>query len=650
MSISFTWPASSGSSCSLTAVDFPVFIGSEETAIQLLGGEKRVSEWIQKEESTVGLFLRPGDPMSHEVKGKRMETNNFLIRVPRPRLPSSSSSSSSSSSEVLIPELVPPTFEGVISKTYVFDGMADFSFLPTGIPVSIDGKFVKSFLDGMESIEGSTVSSSTEPVVGSLSAAESHWRHLSQNEGNSSSMIPRIVANAQDSAVASSSFSWVERLNRHLNLSPVNFSNTDVPKEYTYTGASVEQTSQVVEKRLVHRESFSLKRAYYDFENDKPVPSEPLLVSQALFNTDYSLEEIIRKLKDAFMLRPVWTLSSLGIYLLMDMRIFRMQLPAVAYFVRGGCFRNMWIRLGFDPRLDSSSRLFLMAECRIPVHIWKLIPEGDTQSQPQTADSKTAPSKSEKTPITLKTTKGVSAMKGSRASSSSKSKSVAWAAANQGTDVSNVNEENEVSNKNEEKKEDIDGDVRVSGSGSENEGALDEEIAAGSLELSVPVEGAPWPWTFWCGGPLLRRQGVQIIDLLWSPLGVSHFFKAAGFDHGVGFIPAESTLAKIPTVAIGPRGIVMPISEESLVEALLYLPTTAVFSKNNGWLTQNVTDQIRRQVARDVFEYISTNSPLTLKISSGGEGGGGGGSGSASKGRRRSQNKKRARREEEEEE
>ena len=241
-------------------------------------------------------------------------------------------------------------------------------------------------------------------------------------------------------------------------------------------------------------------------------------------------------------------------------------------------------------------------------------------------------------------------MKGSRASSSSKSKSVAWAAAIQGTDVSNVNEENEVSNKNEESKEDIDGDVRVSGSGSENEGALDEEIAAGSLELSVPVEGAPWPWTFWCGGPLLRRQGVQIIDLLWSPLGVSHFFKAAGFDHGVGFIPAESTLAKIPTVAIGPRGIVMPISEESLVEALLYLPTTAVFSKNNGWLTQNVTDQIRRQVARDVFEYISTNSPLTLKISSGGEGGGGGGSGSASKGRRRSQNKKRARREEEEEE
>jgi hypothetical protein len=154
----------------------------------------------------------------------------------------------------------------------------------------------------------------------------------------------------------------------------------------------------------------------------------------------------------------------------------------------------------------------------------------------------------------------------------------------------------------------------------------------------------------------LRRQGVQIIDLLWSPLGVSHFFKAAGFDHGVGFIPAESTLAKIPTVAIGPRGIVMPISKESLVEALLYLPTSAAFSKNNGWLTQNVTDQIRRQVARDVFEYISTNSPLTQGKSEfpssagGGGGGGGGGSGSASKGRRGgSQSKKRKRKEEEEE-
>ena len=254
----------------MTAIDFPVFIGSEETAIQLLGGEKRVSEWIQRDEPTVGLFLRPGDPMSHEVRGKKTETNNFLIRMPRPKFPSSSSFSSSSSlHEAKTSELVHPTFEGVISKTFVFEGMADFSFLPTGIPVSLDGKFVKAFLDEMESTHGSDYIASSEPVVGSIAAAEDHWKkHTSSlnNGGRIKSIIPRIIINAQESAIPSSSFSWVDRLNRHLNLSPANFSIIDEPQPYTFTGASVEQTSQVVEKRLEYRESFSLKRAYYDFE------------------------------------------------------------------------------------------------------------------------------------------------------------------------------------------------------------------------------------------------------------------------------------------------------------------------------------------------------------------------------------------------
>ena len=93
MDFEFIWPTLSSEN-TLTAVDFPVFIGSDETAVQLLGGEKRMSDWIQKDESTIGLFLRPGDPLSHEVRGEKTRTNNFLIRIPRPRETSSSSSSS----------------------------------------------------------------------------------------------------------------------------------------------------------------------------------------------------------------------------------------------------------------------------------------------------------------------------------------------------------------------------------------------------------------------------------------------------------------------------------------------------------------------------------------------------------------------------
>ena len=604
MDFEFIWPTLSSEN-TLTAVDFPVFIGSDETAVQLLGGEKRMSDWIQKDESTIGLFLRPGDPLSHEVRGEKTRTNNFLIRIPRPRETSSSSSSSSSFTAAS----EPTTFEGIISETFIFKGMADFAFLPTGIPLNVDGKFVKSFLEGIESTTGpereiySTMMTTKEPVLGSLSAAAEHWKQVSQNIGNMGSSIPRISLDSQPSSSSSSSFPWVDRLNRHLNLAPSFFSITDVPQDYTYTGASVEHTSTVVEKRLMHRESFSLKRSYYNFENDLPVPSEPLDVSPPLFNSEYTLEFIIQKLKDAFALRPVWTITSLGIYLRLEIRIFRMQLPAAAYFVRGGCFRNTWIRLGFDPRLDCCSRLFMIAECRIPAHVWKLIPENVLPQVLETKNTTTSSSTvhidplSKKTPTADIKLKGGSSMKSNGALSSSKR--VAWAEI----------QTNEVTNKDKVDKEDADDKA-----GSGGEEAIGDDNPAETMEVSVPQEGASWPWTYWCGGPLVRRLGIQIIDLLWSPEGISHFLKVAGFDHGVGFIPDESIISKKPTVSIGPRGVVVPFSSDLMIEALLYLPTSAAFSKNYGWLSHVVTDQIRRQVARDVCEYIIGNSSTTLNI------------------------------------
>ncbi|BDA50476.1 General transcription factor 3C polypeptide 5 at N-terminal half [Coccomyxa sp. Obi] len=80
--------------------------------------------------------------------------------------------------------------------------------------------------------------------------------------------------------------------------------------------------------------------------------------------------------------RPVWTSAALKerVSGFTDPE-FEWMLPRIAYMFRNGPWRGLWVRRGFDPRSDSSSRMYQALEYRV-----------EERSASNTADASAAPS------------------------------------------------------------------------------------------------------------------------------------------------------------------------------------------------------------------------------------------------------------------
>lgn len=63
--------------------------------------------------------------------------------------------------------------------------------------------------------------------------------------------------------------------------------------------------------------------------------------------------------------RPVWSKLALMAVTRMNHDQLKYLLPAVAYYFATGPFRAMWVRFGYDPRKDPSSRIYQTLDYRI---------------------------------------------------------------------------------------------------------------------------------------------------------------------------------------------------------------------------------------------------------------------------------------------
>lgn len=64
--------------------------------------------------------------------------------------------------------------------------------------------------------------------------------------------------------------------------------------------------------------------------------------------------------------RPIWSKAALAFETKFKRDQLKYLLPAVAYYFVTGPFRVMWVKMGYDPRKDSSSRIYQTLDYRIP--------------------------------------------------------------------------------------------------------------------------------------------------------------------------------------------------------------------------------------------------------------------------------------------
>ncbi len=149
-------------------------------------------------------------------------------------------------------------------------------------------------------------------------------------------------------------------------ISPPMFSRIQNPLEYNYRqiGSAVvvqEEDGQIrLENRLKNKPQHL---SGISFSRD-PLASPPDSLEHP---TDPAGQKQIERLRVLFDKRPVWTRNALESELPEpDHKVLRQRLPLVAFYYISGPWRTCWVRYGFDPRLDSSTRFFQVLDLRLP--------------------------------------------------------------------------------------------------------------------------------------------------------------------------------------------------------------------------------------------------------------------------------------------
>ncbi|XP_069093233.1 general transcription factor 3C polypeptide 5 [Pleurodeles waltl] len=305
----------------MVCVEYPGVLRSVAGMLATLGGAEGVSRIHADPSKRLELYFRPKDPYCHPVCADRFPTTSMLLRVrrktgrrkrpadgvPTPRGPEPQ-------------QRLRMDILGIISTVYKFQGMCDFQYL--AVHTDTDGK----------------------PV--------SMYDKLLLREPQREEFFTQDVP---------------------LYIPPPIFSRLDNPVDYYYR-PDVQHREGYNPPQVSSENLIGLSRArrphnaiFVNFE-DKEIPSKPL--PAALQNWKRICTNAVDKrleddLKQLFEVRPIWSRNALKSNIGINPEKLKLMLPCVAYYMLTGPWRSLWVRFGYDPRKDSSSKIYQVLDFRI---------------------------------------------------------------------------------------------------------------------------------------------------------------------------------------------------------------------------------------------------------------------------------------------
>jgi len=71
-------------------------------------------------------------------------------------------------------------------------------------------------------------------------------------------------------------------------------------------------------------------------------------------------ENNIETIQKLFNMRPIWSRMAIEVHMNVSSSQLRYLLASVAYYWVTGPWRSLWIKIGYDPRKDPSSKMLVM--------------------------------------------------------------------------------------------------------------------------------------------------------------------------------------------------------------------------------------------------------------------------------------------------
>ncbi|GBP06039.1 General transcription factor 3C polypeptide 5 [Eumeta japonica] len=139
---------------------------------------------------------------------------------------------------------------------------------------------------------------------------------------------------------------------------PPNFTRCEKPMNYYYTDI-----------HHIKREDRSMPcpRFVFNLVDDFPTEPDPYYINkkQLRFEMYPQAEEEFKKLEKLFEEKPVWSMSEVRYHTKGKIMSLKMLLPCLAVYLSEGPWRAMWVKFGYDPRKDSSARMYQTLDFRV---------------------------------------------------------------------------------------------------------------------------------------------------------------------------------------------------------------------------------------------------------------------------------------------
>lgn len=104
---------------------------------------------------------------------------------------------------------------------------------------------------------------------------------------------------------------------------------------------------------------------YIPFSLTNPIPEKAQFQALKMLKFKFITNEQFNMIKEYLDRQPIWLRSSLAYETKIPRQKLKIILPSLAYYFTTGPWRLMWVRFGYDPRKDFTSRYYQTLDYRI---------------------------------------------------------------------------------------------------------------------------------------------------------------------------------------------------------------------------------------------------------------------------------------------
>ncbi|XP_037806166.1 general transcription factor 3C polypeptide 5 [Lucilia sericata] len=286
-------------------IEYPGMVKNIDNMISTLGGINKISRALGGDTKRLELRYHPDNPFNKPLCGESSKRAGLLLSVKVRK----------SKRDPNKPPQYTIKIMGYINKSFTFESLCDFQYLPLASEAKSPNGELKNVLD---------------------------------------TIVPKSVID----------FDYFKRQDVQLMSLPTMFARSDVVHTTIFRGDFSKEDGQNETLGVLSKSSYE-SRDIVTFSMIDAFPTRPDSQILKKMKVKYVSDEQLQKVKKLFEECPIWT----RIALLYESGVSHDKLkcitPSLAYYFTTGPWRTMYVRYGYDPRKDFNSRYYQTFDFRL---------------------------------------------------------------------------------------------------------------------------------------------------------------------------------------------------------------------------------------------------------------------------------------------